>query len=296
MDALHRADALTVSLPQPWPINPWPTRFRTVRASPDGALDPGLRMVTVQSPALGGRADVAIHHTQAAPLPADVAVVVMLHGVYGSFWNWSLNGGAHEVLDALVDRGEVQPMVLVMPSDGLRGEGTAYLPHGSVDYERWVMHDVVACVREAEDAVDASSPIVIGGASMGGFAALRLGARYADTVRAIAAHSGITDLEQLAAFTIDDIGVMAGVHQSERSVLGAIADRAESMPPIYLDCGRDDPLAEANCSLHVELDRLGIDHEYHEYDGSHAWASWHRRLEVSLRFFDSVLQRRAARS
>ena len=117
---------MSITLPQPWPPNPWATRFRTARASDPRDEVAGMRFVTVQSPALGGRGDLAVYvppgHAASPGPPRGRA----LHGVYGSFWNWAFNGGAHVVMASLMSDGAVGPMALLMPSDGLAGEGTAY--------------------------------------------------------------------------------------------------------------------------------------------------------------------------
>ena len=209
---------MTFRLPQPWPTNPWPTRFRTVRASPPDQLAPGLRIVTVDSPALGGRGELIVHTTEhVSTVPADAPLVVLLHGVYGSFWNWTLMGHAHLALDRLVAEGLIRPMVLATPSDGLAGEGTAYLTHPDADYEAWVMNDVIDCVCEFVDAVTDASPIFLGGNSMGGFGAARLGLRHPSRTSGIAMHSAITHLDQLASFTVADIGEDAGIAPGEVS-------------------------------------------------------------------------------
>ena len=70
----------------------------------------------LQSPALAGRGDLAIFAPAAvATVGEDVPLVVLLHGVYGSFWNWAFNGGAPDVLSGLMAAGAVGPMVLAMP-------------------------------------------------------------------------------------------------------------------------------------------------------------------------------------
>lgn len=275
------------TLPRPWPTNPWPTRFRTVRTSPPDALQDGLQFVTVQSPALHGRGDVAIYAPPGIdPAATDVPLVVLLHGVYGSFWNWAFNGRAPDVLSSLLAAGEVEPMVLAMPSDGLVGEGTAYLDHGSADYGRWVIDDVPACVAEATSCVTDRSPLLLSGNSMGGFGALHLSARFPDRVVAAAAHSPITDLDDLAAFTVVDVGTTLSLPATERSLAAVIGQATDGRRPCFFDCGTNDPLIDANRRLHEALDRSGVAHTYEEYDGSHDWSSWHRRLEVGLRFLD----------
>ena len=284
---------MTFALPQPWPTNPWPTRFRTVRASPPGSLDPGSAFLTVQSPALGGRGDLGVHVPQAVAVPKGVPIVVLLHGVYGSFWNWFLAGRAHRALDRLVDAGSVAPMVLVTPSDGMSGEGTAYLRHPGRDYETWIIDDVVAVVREFVDAATDASPVFLGGNSMGGFGAARIGLRHADRVAGIAMHSAITHLDQLAHFTTGDVATEAGLDPAERDLLTTLDRCPSTSPPIYLDCGDADPLAEANRIFHDELSRRGAVHEAHTFAGAHDWDAWSDRIEHSLVFFDRVARESA---
>jgi len=281
-----------ISLPRPWPTNPWPTRFRTVRSSPPGVLPEGLRFVTVQSPALGGRGDLAIFAPPDICTDAtDVPIVVLLHGVYGSFWNWALVGRAHEVLSSLIEAGDVRSLVLAMPSDGLTGEGTAYLDRGPGDYERWIVEDVPACVAEATPGVTERSPLLLAGNSMGGFGALRLAARHRDRVAAAVAHSPITHLDDLAAFTDDDVGAVVGLPAAERSLATVLGDRdAAELPPMYIDCGTGDPLVECNRRLHESLVEAGVPHRYEEYDGGHDWESWNRRLHIGLRFLDRAVR------
>lgn len=281
-----------IELPEPWPPNPWPTRFRTVRSSEAGHLAPGLRILTLQSPALGGRGELAAFVPPALEAADDVPVVILLHGVFGSFWNWSLTGGAHLTLSRLIAEGRIRPMILVMPSDGMRGEGTGYLPPSTPDgpnFESWVMHDAVDCVREFAAPATAGSPVFLGGNSMGGFGAGRLGCLHSEQVSGIALHSAITNLDQLADFTEGDIAAEAGLTAAKRDLLTYFRSAAGPIPPVYMDCGISDPLIGVNRHLHSTLEGMGVPHRYEEYPGAHDWDSWSRRIEHSLLFFESVL-------
>ena len=285
--------AAAFRLPEPWPRNPWPTRFRTVRASEPGRLIPdGLRILTVNSPALGGRGDLAVHLPLGVERATDVPLVVLLHGVYGSFWNWALLGEAPATLDRLVREGRVRPMVLAMPSDGLAGEGTAYLRQADADHESWVLDDVVDAVREMVPAVSDGSPLFLGGNSMGGFGAARLTLRRRRPVAGIAMHSAITHLDQLAEFTVDDVGELAGLPAAERDLTSSLVGDAGPLPPLWIDCGRSDPLLPANRELHERLVAAGVAHHYEEFDGEHDWVAWSVRIEHGLTFFDEVLTAR----
>ena len=98
--------------------------FRTLEVSDERFEFDGLRFVTVKSPSLGQRADLTLFVPPQAQGRGQVPVVILLHGIYGSHWAWALKGGAHRTAARMITAGELPPMVLAMPSDGLWGEGS----------------------------------------------------------------------------------------------------------------------------------------------------------------------------
>ena len=197
--------------------------FRTFEVS-DPALAPaGLCFVTVKSAALGQRADITLFVPPqvAAQGLRDVPVVLLLHGVYGSHWAWAFKGGAHVTAARLIEAGAMPPMVLAMPSDGLWGDGSGYVAHDGQDFERWILDEVPAAVRQACDGCSVASPLFVAGLSMGGFAALRLAGKYPRRIAAAAAHSSITDVSQMAALVAERLDSWPAA-ESDRSVLAAL--------------------------------------------------------------------------
>jgi putative tributyrin esterase len=264
--------------------------FRTLEVS-DPALSPaGLRFVTVKSAALGQRADVLLFVPPQAAALHDVPLVLLLHGVYGSHWAWAFKGGAHLTAQRLMDAGEIPPLVLAMPSDGLWGDGSGYVAHAGQDFEAWIVEEVPAAAREACSACSTSSPLFIAGLSMGGFGALRLAGRYPRRFLAAAGHSSVTDAAQLDALMAETRAGWAAA-PADSSVIASLRGAEAPLPALRLDCGRDDPLIAANRQLHNELQAAGIAHEYAEHKGGHDWAYWARHLEDTLRFFSSALPR-----
>lgn len=148
------------------------------------------------------------------------------------------------------------PFVLAMPSDGLWGDGSGYVAHRTQDFERWIVNEVPALVRQTVPAVTAASSWFIAGLSMGGFGALRLGAKYLERFRAIAEHSSITELEQLKPFVIESTGSFSAL-EGDRSVLDTMLRNRGRLPAIRFDGGTADPLLEANRTLHDGLTRAG---------------------------------------
>jgi putative tributyrin esterase len=179
------------------------------------------------------------------------------------------------------------PLVLAMPSDGMWGLGSGYVRHATQDFERWIVDDVPAAVRQACGACSSASPLFIAGLSMGGFGALRLVGRHPQRFAGAAGLSSITDVAQFDALGIDDRAGWAAEPQ-DRNVLASLTAAAK-LPPLHLS-GRDDALLEANRLLHTALLRHGIAHTYAEHDGAHSWDYWSQHLEDTLRFFALQLE------
>src|SRR5438045_628198 len=121
--------------------------FRTIEISDPRFEHDGLREITFKSPSLRGRADVTLWLPPNAEATADLPLVLLLHGVYGSHWAWTRSGGAHRMAGALIEQNEIPPMALAMPSDGLAFDGSGYVAHPDRDFERYIVEEVPACVR-----------------------------------------------------------------------------------------------------------------------------------------------------
>jgi enterochelin esterase-like enzyme len=245
----------------------------------------GLRFLAVKSEALGKhRGDVTIYRPRASADSDPLPIVILLHGVYGSHWAWAAKGRVHETLERLIDAGKVRPMLLAMPSDGLYGDGSGYLQHRGADYERWIVEDVIAAVRQ-EIPQTAGTNAFIAGLSMGGFGALRIGAKYPDVFSAFSGLSSITHFDQMAYF-VADFERLKSDSLEHGGVLDAMLANRTGLAPFRFDCGRDDPLIGVNRGLHEALEAEGVDHEYFEYDGGHDWDYWQKHISDSFEFFD----------
>lgn len=259
-------------------------KFRTIEVS-DSAMEPGdgLRFITVKSAHLRARGDMSVFvppGSHAVPLP----IVTLLHGVYGSCWVWPFKASAHRTAAKLIEAGEVKPFVLAMPSDGLWGDGSGYLPHAHADYDRWIVDDVPNALMEAGLPVAEASTRFISGLSMGGYGALRLGAKYPDRFEAISGLSSITDFPQMKLFVEEDLSAY-DVPQNELSVAELMIRNKDRLPRVRFDCGSSDLLIEHNRKLHAQLDEAGVEHVYEEFPGGHEWPYWTKHLAKTLRFF-----------
>jgi len=262
--------------------------FRNIELSDPGLEVAGLRFLTFRSPALGRRGDVSLFVPPGCQGLHDLPLVVLLHGVYGSHWAWPFKGGAHGAALTLIESGAIRPMVLAMPSDGLWGDGSGYVRHGGADYEAWILRDVVECVSQVVPQVSERAGLFLTGLSMGGYGALRMGARHGGRIDGISAHSSITHLDQIGDFVTDPVAEYE-VSPPERAALHWIVTHRDQLPPLRFDCGIDDPLRAANQALDLELTRRGIPHEYHEFPGGHEWSYWVTHVSDTLIFFEACL-------
>ena len=258
------------------------SKFHTIQVSIPRFEQDGLRYVTVKSNALGQRADLSLFLPDV--VERNLPLVILLHGIYSSHWGWSYCAGAHRTAARLIAEGEIPPLVLAMPSDGLWGDGSGYFSHHGKDFDRWIVDEVPAAAREAGAPVSASSPCFIAGLSMGGFGALSLGARFGGKFQAVSAHSSVTDLRELDQ-VVEESLLSDFCRGDDVEVLQMILRHRETLPPTRFDCGLDDRLLSANRELHRSLEEEGVEHVYEEFSGGHEWSYWERHLVDTLRFF-----------
>ncbi len=258
--------------------------FRTFEHAELTADPKGLSHITVKSKALRRRADVTAFVPEDVVEGTSLPIVTLLHGVYGSHWAWAFKGEAHLTARALMAQNLIPPMVLLMPSDGLWGDGSGYIPHADVNYEQWIVEEVPTIAYQLAKACSPASPRYLAGLSMGGFAALRLGAKYPSLYQAISAHSSATHINQLASL-IEETSKGWSSQGQDQDVFAALEGAEGSLPRIRFDCGKSDQLLAANRTLHQKMESAGIAHTYEELPGGHDWDYWKSNLYRSLMFF-----------
>ena len=232
--------------------------------------------LTLHSSFIEKRENISIY--QSGKIGKNTPIIILLHGVYGANWVWMELGGAHLVYDKLKQQG-LNDFVLVMPSDGSLWDGSGYLPltqHG--DFERWIVDDVINGVIDNIDGVSKQSNVYISGLSMGGYGALRLGAKYPEKFKGISAHSSVTSLDDLQQFIDNPVADYQCEFEHESDLNHWFEKNAKSLPPLRLDCGSSDSLHLSNLSLCKSFDKLNINYQFESLGGGHEWSYWHKNL------------------
>lgn len=261
--------------------------FRTIEISNPAFEQQHLRFLTVKTDRLRGRGDICVFVPPDTAHLEELPVCILLHGVYGSAWSWAFCAGVHLTARRLMAEKVIRPMLIAMPSDGLWGDGSAYLPHHQYDFEKWIAMDVPDVLATMLPQVSQASLFFIAGLSMGGFGALRMGAKYHTRFTAMAGHSSITALPQMKLFVEEKLEGYAQTDDHDESVLQTFLKYRDQLPPFRFDCGEADPLIGYNRLLHAQLEEQGIPHVYEEFAGGHEWPYWEEHISRTLQFFDA---------
>jgi enterochelin esterase family protein len=226
----------------------------------------------------------------------------LLHGFGADDRQW-LKGGIATLLDDMIARGEIGPLIAVMPDAGNSWYVDSAAHGGPGDYATAIARDLVADVdhRFATRAERAHRGIA--GISMGGFGALCLAFERPETFGAVAGLSAGLFMPQGISWQHGPAGRRAARRDHwYASTFGrefdldlyaaktpfAYVDRlAKSSPHVLLIAGDDDGFGayDGAVELFLELRRQGIKPELRIGDGGHDWRFWRRMLPETVRFF-----------
>jgi putative tributyrin esterase len=263
-------------------------------ATPAPVPDSDLRSYDMVAPSLHDRdRTVRVYLPPGYTRPEHAATryptVYLLHGWPGSDGNWVKGGKAGETLDHLIATHRIPPLIAVFPDgrgSGLLGRSVWMDSHdGSKAVERFMTHDLVAWVDSSFRTIRDPSRRVLIGLSDGGTGAFNLALRHPDLFSGAGSHSGVfllsRDLGMGGVVGPDPDGARLLAEHSPRLYAHTMVDRLKQTA-LYFDCGTEDESLEDNRAFHKLLDSLGVQHEYHEYPGTHDWDYWRDHLDESL--------------
>ncbi|MNN23974.1 Endo-1,4-beta-xylanase Z precursor [compost metagenome] len=222
-------------------------------------------------------------------------MLYLLYGYGGTHDSWFTLLHIHQVADRLIVEEKIDPLIIVSPdyanSFGINSrEGEGKDP-GSVDigpYEDYLIQELIPYIDRQYSTVAVKSSRYVGGASMGGYAALYLGFNYPELFSKVGAHSAaLWDYSESDQFT----GQRDWLYASES--LREIRDPfklAESQQlndlEVYLDSGTEDALAEKDYLLYELLQSKGINAKWAPQSGGHDVTYWSSQLENYLIFYN----------
>lgn len=211
------------------------------------------------------------------------------------------------IVDQAIANGELPPMVIIMPD----GDDRLYMNNHNNSYRYGDMFtEELMPYVENEYRIRAEKQFRgISGLSMGGAGTLRMALLHPELFAACASFSSavVTDEELLASDQEGFDGYWGRVlgtglkgedrlssHYRKNSVLDIIKSKeTKEMNTVrfYFDCGDDDFLAVGNATLHIEMKKKGVNHQYRVRDGAHTWDFWRTSLPIGLKFISQSFTR-----
>lgn len=221
----------------------------------------------------------------------------LLHGFSGNSTDWVTGSSAMEI-------SRKYNLAIVMPS----GENSFYLNRKGTGnaYETFLAEELFEYISSNFGLSNLKADNFIGGLSMGGFGALRLGAKYNHKFGAMFGLSSamiIHDIAGLAPEDIEKMPIQIADYYYYRSVFGDLMSleesdnnpeyiikdkiaKGEKLPPVFMACGTEDILLEQNRLYRDFLQQMNVSLTYHESKGTHDWNFWSEYLEPAIQWLD----------
>ncbi|MGI6199527.1 MAG: alpha/beta hydrolase [Christensenellales bacterium] len=234
----------------------------------------------------------------------ELAALYLLHGTTDDQTIWQRRTSIERYV---ADK----KLAVVMPCTHLAAYTNQQYGYAYFDY---IAQEVPALCQTYFPISAAREKNFIGGLSMGGYGALKIGIRCGDRFsHAIGLSAGCDRLSMLpeAALDCDGIEALAARRESmdaktyqrclqfflnfgspkafaaskEDNLFNLTRDRVERgapMPEIFMTCGTEDFALDPNRRYHALLDELGVRHTYYEAPGVHEWAYWDHHIQKAL--------------
>lgn len=210
----------------------------------------------------------------------------LLHGIFGNYTDW--------VSGTNIQRwAEEKDLAVVMPS----GDNYFYIDQTDSHnyYGEFIGRELVEITRKMFPLSGKREDTFIAGLSMGGYGAIRNGLKYHDTFGYIGGLSSAMVIDGLEARTNDHpffierrdfaesiFGDLAEVKESDKNpewLVKKLTDEHAELPKMYLACGTEDSLLEANRKLWDFLRASGAEVTCEEGPGGHEWDFWNRYIK-----------------
>ncbi len=238
--------------PAPWDLQDIPHGTVAQHDYQSKALNKWRRLVVYTPP--GYRAD-------GPALP----VLYLSHGFSDNDQSWTVHGKAHWILDSLIAEKKAVPMLVVMPDAHALPPGAGWKDEYADENTKAFCQEMTADVIPLIEASYHVNPSPAGRA----FAGLSMGGRHALTV----------------ALTLNDkfsqVGAFSSAVPGENLVGAAFADVPgvnSRLKLLWIACGKNDFLFNANNGFDTILKEKGIQHEYLVTEGDHSWPVWRNYL------------------
>ncbi len=209
-------------------------------------------------------------------------VLYLLHGTYGDEGDW-------QRFSRIEDYARNHNLAVVMPY----GENACYRNTKSgKDYETYITQELPKLIRWMFPVSKKREDTFIGGLSMGGTGAVRLGLTYPEiygyTIGLSTAFETMEENVRNNEFSVWSHAFEdAEYGKGSMDDLYYLAERAMKAPEsertkLYLGIGTEDFLYEENCRYHEYLNSIGYDHVFSTSPGIHNFDFWDPEIRKTM--------------
>jgi putative tributyrin esterase len=214
-------------------------------------------------------------------VPRPWSVFYLLHGLSDDHTIWQRRTSIERYVEGL-------PLVVVMP-DGGRGWYTNAIE--GYAHEDDLVKDIVGLIDRTFPVKAERAGRAIGGLSMGGYGAVKIGLKHHEMFASVNSHSGALgflrgNLEKSKQLSAEFPRIFGKSPTGGPEDPFAIVEKLDHgrIPALRIDCGTDDFLLDQNRAFHAHLEAMRIPHEYQEFPGSHNWAYWDLHVQEAIAF------------
>lgn len=213
----------------------------------------------------------------------------LLHGFLGNHTDWVNH-------TRLLDYASQKKLCVVMPS----GENHFYINHptSGEKYSSYLVDDLIDFVQKSFPVSNKREDTFIGGLSMGGYGAIVNGLKHSDKFSHICALSSALVFDAILQATDEtqgpfsrtyyqttfgDLDMLAG-SENDYDFLVENYPTEKEKPRVYLACGEEDDLLQANEVFRNKLSQFDFDVTWSKTAGGHDWQFWDQQIEAVLRW------------
>ena len=231
------------------------------------------------------------------------AVIYLLHGLTGQFDDWTNR-------TKLADYAAKYDYIIVTPE----GNNGWYSDSGSVPndkYESYIVQELIPEIDKNYRTISDKNHRAVAGLSMGGYGSIKFGLKYPEKFALVGSFSGALMAASLTEKMLgngwkvltDSIVSVYGAEDSPTRAANDVfklvrempAEKAKTLPFIYLDCGTEDGLIAANREFSALLIEKKIPHESRELPGKHDWIFWDAQVQEFLKLSEKFISRADAK-
>lgn len=216
-------------------------------------------------------------------------VLYLLHGVFDNNNGWVQRGHLQDVANKVIDAGNAEEMIIVVPDAGREWNG--YFDMEGWSYETFFFTEFLPSIESQYRIIGDKQYRAIAGLSMGGGGTTVYAQKHPEMFSSAYALSALMGIEEGGGMPAQDkkfaeLNRTVIANHCVRFVENADIDTVEKLKSIrwFVDCGDDDFLFDVNIQFCQAMRKAQIPYQLRVRDGGHDWEYWHSALYNILPF------------